>query len=283
MTLRTLLMVGTAVVLTGCSTRYDVQGARDLPNQGDAFARELQQQYADLAGSELSEGDYTDTEFFVGKSRSAAETGGNVGPQEIPGRALPAGTTEELSAARARLTGLLGNSDAREAAPAALARAQAKFDCWMQEQEENTQPEQIAACRSAFLSAMDEAEAALTPPAPEPVAAATPDNGFELYFDFDSAALTGEARAEIDRVLDAMIQLNPSRIVVIGHTDTSGTDAYNDALALKRARSVSKELQKIGLSADMIDVRAVGEKDLKIDTPDGTKNQMNRRVRILLQ
>src|SRR3546814_7288426 len=85
------------------------------------------------------------------------------------------------------------------------AEAQVAFDCWMEQQEENFQPDDIAACRDRFEAAMailEEEEAPAPPPPPAPMA--EPILGpFTVYFDFDDAELTADARTELAEVIEA--------------------------------------------------------------------------------
>ena len=95
---------------------------------------------------------------------------------------------------------------AGEKAPKAAARAQAMYECWMEEQEENNQPEDIKACRSKYDAAMTEVNAAMqvrpvaAPAVPPPSPAAKPaiaTGPFIVFFDFDSAKLSDQAKKTI--------------------------------------------------------------------------------------
>jgi outer membrane protein OmpA-like peptidoglycan-associated protein len=70
-------------------------------------------------------------------------------------------------------------------------------------------------------------------------------------------------------------------LVVTGHTDTVGSDAYNMRLSLRRAESVAAELEKQGIKSSEIDIIAKGKKDLLVPTADGVREPQNRRVTIL--
>jgi outer membrane protein OmpA-like peptidoglycan-associated protein len=69
-------------------------------------------------------------------------------------------------------------------------------------------------------------------------------------------------------------------LLVIGHTDRVGTDAFNDALSRQRAEVVRRALVARGLPADLIVVIGRGEREPIIATADGVAEPRNRRVEI---
>ena len=104
---------------------------------------------------------------------------------------------------------------------------------------------------------------------------------FEIRFDFDKAQIKPEYD-DIIRQLATMTQNNKNvKISVVGHTDTSGSKAYNYALGGRRADAVQKMLIERGIPASQIVAVSAGEEDLKVWTPDGVRNAENRRVRIV--
>ena len=90
------------------------------------------------------------------------------------------------------------------------------------------------------------------PPPPEPVApppAAAPEaRQFVVYFPFDQSILTTDAQAVVQSAASYATQGNATRIVVVGHTDTSGSAAYNVRLSERRARTVADALVGLGVS-----------------------------------
>src|SRR3546814_9403997 len=83
----------------------------------------------------------------------AAARGETVQPEAISARDLPGNMVGTLSSARARLMAVLADG-AAQSDPIQAAEAQVAFDCWMEQQEENFQPDDIAACRDRFEAAM---------------------------------------------------------------------------------------------------------------------------------
>lgn len=104
---------------------------------------------------------------------------------------------------------------------------------------------------------------------------------FEIHFDFDKAIIKPEYNSIIDE-LATMTQNNKNiKVSVVGHTDTSGSKAYNYALGGRRAEAVQNMLVKRGIPASQIVAVSAGEEDLKVKTPDGVKKAENRRVRVV--
>jgi outer membrane protein OmpA-like peptidoglycan-associated protein len=112
------------------------------------------------------------------------------------------------------------------------------------------------------------------PPAPQ---------RFTLYFRFESDALTEQSQALIPRILAAVNKHLVKDVVVIGHTDTMGTQPANYALGLKRALMVRNLLVEAGLDGSTIDATSVGELDPIVKTPDETPEPRNRRVDIAVR
>jgi outer membrane protein OmpA-like peptidoglycan-associated protein len=112
------------------------------------------------------------------------------------------------------------------------------------------------------------------PPAPQ---------NFTLFFRFESDELTDQSKALIPQILQAVKKHVVQDVVVIGHTDTMGTQQANYALGLKRAMMVQNLLVQAGLDSSTIDVTSVGELDLFVKTPDETPEPRNRRVDIAVR
>jgi outer membrane protein OmpA-like peptidoglycan-associated protein len=103
---------------------------------------------------------------------------------------------------------------------------------------------------------------------------------FTLYFIADSDELTPESTPVMQQIKAELSHRPYPEITVIGHTDTVGVAAYNDALSLKRAETVRQMLLKAGISAILIDVAGRGSRDLIIQTKEGVSEPLNRRVEI---
>ncbi len=274
------------LVLVGCDLPgTKLEKAQRVDPDGSTFNRNLYQGYIDLASSEYDEGDYTDSDNFAVRAMQSG-TGGTVAPEEISARRLPKDKVGELTSARQRLVGTLSKG-AVEKVPAETARAQTGFDCWMQEQEENFQPDDIEACRSRFFAALEYIEDAMKPKPiakkVEPPAAPPPASELYLvYFDFDNAELSEAAKAVLETAISAGRKLKGMTVTVSGHTDLAGIADYNMELSKRRAMAVSEALIKAGVASAAVKAEALGETHPAIITADGVAESGNRRVEILI-
>jgi outer membrane protein OmpA-like peptidoglycan-associated protein len=106
---------------------------------------------------------------------------------------------------------------------------------------------------------------------------------FTLFFRFESDELTEQSQALIPQILASVKAHGAQDVVVIGHTDTMGTQQANFGLGLKRAMTVRNILVAAGLDGSSIDVTSVGELDPLVKTPDETPEPRNRRVDIAVR
>ena len=103
---------------------------------------------------------------------------------------------------------------------------------------------------------------------------------FMLYFQFDSDELTDESRRLLPEIRTVIGEYVVPDVVVVGHTDTMGTDAGNYQLGLRRATLIRDLLVSGGLEASLVEVTSHGEADPVVRTPDETREARNRRVEI---
>src|SRR5216683_1550569 len=120
---------------------------------------------------------------------------------------------------------------------------------------------------------------AAPPPPPAPV---TPPS-FMVFFDWDRSNLSQQALVTIKQAADAFKAKGSARITATGHTDTSGPEAYNMALSLRRANAVKDALVREGVPPQAITVIGKGETQLLVPTGDGVREPQNRRVEIVIQ
>ena len=113
----------------------------------------------------------------------------------------------------------------------------------------------------------------LTPPPPPP-----PAKTYIVFFDFDKSNLTAEAQATVTEAVSAAKTLGSVRIMVTGHTDTVGSDRYNQALSIRRATSVKDEMLRQGLGADSIAIEGKSFHDPLVPTGPGVREPKNRRA-----
>ena len=110
-----------------------------------------------------------------------------------------------------------------------------------------------------------------------------PQRHFTLFFRFDSEELTPESKAMAPEILRAVRDRRVPDVLVVGHTDTTGTRPSNFALGLRRANTVRSLLRDNGLDVGSIDVVSHGETELLVPTVDGIFEARNRRVEITVR
>jgi outer membrane protein OmpA-like peptidoglycan-associated protein len=103
---------------------------------------------------------------------------------------------------------------------------------------------------------------------------------FNFHFVQAKDDLTPESAAMIPDVLRAIQERRSTDISLIGHTDTTGEDAANHKLGLRRAQRMAELLRSSGVDPTSLTATSHGERDLLVQTPDGVAEPRNRRVEI---
>ncbi len=286
-------LAAAGLVMSACVSTSSLDDLATATPSGSPFVQQLFKNYSFLAhsfgagGSGGSSFDSEDSmsifddggdnadlaEAFATKALIAAK-GNEVDPEPS--------TDDESAQARDRLIKALGEK--KDTFPVDAARAQTDFDCWMLNATVPAQAAAASQCRASFSNSInrlehDGARPAFTPP---PAAAPPPSTDFTVYFDFDSWTLTGEQLTVLQQAIATARAGGQSHITVVGHTDTSGSAEYNQALSVKRANVVTETLVDMGARRDAIQVSGVGETDLAVQTPDGVKEPKNRRAVVTL-
>jgi len=139
------------------------------------------------------------------------------------------------------------------------------------------QPEEAPAPVAEPVAAAP-AEAPAPAPAPETITLSG-----DALFDFDKSTLRPDAVAALDTTVQKYKGAKLNSMTIVGHTDSKGSDAYNQALSERRADSVREYLIAQGLEGSKISTSGRGESDPAAanDTADG--RQQNRRVAITAQ
>lgn len=118
------------------------------------------------------------------------------------------------------------------------------------------------------------------PPVTAPVAC--PASEFVVYFEWDRANLNQAALAVIDQAIARARECNVQAAVVVGHTDTSGSTAYNAGLSERRAGVVRDALIARGMATGAITTQARGETELARQTANGVREPLNRRTAVTI-
>ncbi len=288
------LIATTSMTLAGCSgfkSHSEVEALNEAKAVGSPFTQALSAEYRDYANHQQNIGfDYADALHFARKGL-ATSAGEIVLPEPISDWNLKPEHIEELASARAQLTNALDRG-ARETSPQQAAVAQARFDCWIEQQEENWQSQNVPACKQQFLDALNTLGAAVATPAPEemmpPVTAVAAPSGamapedakYLVFFDFNAAKVDAGGASVVDSVAAEIKKQSIKSVNVIGYTDTSGSKKYNKRLSAKRANAVRDELVARGIDANLLMIDSMGEENLMVPTADEVREPANRRAEI---
>jgi OOP family OmpA-OmpF porin len=280
-----------AMGLAACSSDGDEMAA------GSPFTQALAKNYTDLASQAASlpadpaaESSFWDifgsddsSSDLLAKAFTAKAEMAQAGTEPEP----EAAPDQNATAIRARLTRAVAAG--KDQFPEQAARAQADYDCWVLYGTVPSAAAAAQACKTSLDSSLVRLETAARPappPAPAPVPEPAPapvSNDFTVYFDFDSWTLKAEQLKVLDNVIAAARTGGQTNITIVGHTDTSGSNEYNQHLSVRRANVVVEALVQMGARKPAIHASGVGETDLAVQTEDNVKEAKNRRTVITLQ
>jgi len=138
-----------------------------------------------------------------------------------------------------------------------------------------------AACDGALVKAAEAAPAAAAPAAAAPAAVASKVTfAADAFFDFDKSVLKPEGKAKLDDLVSKVQGINLEVIVAVGHTDSVGSDAYNQKLSERRAQAVKAYLESKGIDKSRVYTEGKGEKQPVADNKTKDGRAKNRRVEI---
>jgi OOP family OmpA-OmpF porin len=122
--------------------------------------------------------------------------------------------------------------------------------------------------------------AAPVAPPPPPPAATKVTYAADAFFDFDKSVLKPEGKAKLDDLVGKVKGINLEVIIAVGHTDSVGTDAYNQKLSVRRAEAVKAYLVSKGIEKNRVYTEGKGEKQPVADNKTAEGRAKNRRVEI---
>ncbi len=292
---RLILLAGAGVLAIGLAACSSDEEA----SAGSPFTQALFKDYTDLSSQASSlPAEPTESSFWDEINPfSSSDTSSDLLAKAFSSKAelAEAGTEPEPEAApnppadaiRGRLVRAV--TAGKEQFPEQAARAQADYDCWVLYGTVPSASAASQACKTSLDSSLVRLEAATRPappsapppaPAPAPAPAAS---DFTVYFDFDSWTLKAEQLKVLTDVINTARTGGQANINIVGHTDTSGPNDYNQRLSVKRANVVVEALVDMGARRAALHASGVGETDLAVQTGDGVKEAKNRRTVITLQ
>jgi OOP family OmpA-OmpF porin len=121
-----------------------------------------------------------------------------------------------------------------------------------------------------------------TAPAPAPAVAVSSKVTYaaDAFFDFDKSVIKPDGKAKLDDLTDKVKAINLEVIIAVGHTDSVGSDAYNQKLSLRRSQAVKAYLVSKGIDKTRIYTEGKGEKQPVADNKTKEGRAKNRRVEI---
>ena len=159
--------------------------------------------------------------------------------------------------------------------------------CW---RDANWTPATAApGCDGAIVPVVDApapAPVAAAAPAPVPAAAAPATVASKVtyaadaFFDFDKSVLKPAGKAKLDDLVGKIKDINLEVIIAVGHTDSVGSDSYNQKLSVRRSESVKAYLVSKGIEKNRVYTEGKGEKQPVADNKTAEGRAKNRRVEI---
>ena len=134
-------------------------------------------------------------------------------------------------------------------------------------------------------TAAEGCDGALVKPAPAaavvaPPAATKVTYAADAFFDFDKSVLKPEGKAKLDDLTSKIKGINLEVIIAVGHTDSVGSDAYNQRLSVRRSEAVKAYLVSKGIEKNRVYTEGKGEKQPVADNKTDSGRAKNRRVEI---
>ena len=103
-----------------------------------------------------------------------------------------------------------------------------------------------------------------------------------LLYDFDSDVVKPAARANLRALAGSLDKYPGSDLLVLGHTDSIGTDAYNKSLSVRRADAAAEYLVSQGVARSRIGTGGLGEEEPVATNADDAGRRRNRRVEVAI-
>jgi OOP family OmpA-OmpF porin len=143
-------------------------------------------------------------------------------------------------------------------------------------------------CDGALVPAAPMAAAPMAPPPVATAPAVVPPAAIsskvtfaaDAFFDFDKSVLKPEGKAKLDELVGKTKDMNLEVIIAVGHTDSVGSDAYNQKLSIRRAEAVKAYLVSKGIEKNRVYTEGKGEKQPVADNKTAEGRAKNRRVEI---
>ncbi|HEY0678302.1 MAG TPA: OmpA family protein [Chitinophagaceae bacterium] len=104
----------------------------------------------------------------------------------------------------------------------------------------------------------------------------------QVLFAYDRSDLNSTAKSNLDKLKDILVKYPETNITVIGHTDSKGTNAYNQTLSESRANAVTNYTNQLGISNSRLTAIGKGETDPVATNTTQEGSAFNRRVEFVI-
>ena len=252
--------------------RAQVQRLSQEPMASEAASRELAaaREALQMAESAQEEGEPQEQiVHFAYLAQRQAETG--------MARIQEAQAREQITQAEAERNRVLLEARARESQAAQQRAASAEAQARARAQEAESARKELASTQQALESLQE---------ALESLQAEQTERGMvltlsDVLFDTDKAVLKPGAAPTIDRLAQFLSENEGTRIIIEGHTDSRGPEAYNEELSRRRAQAVAETLIMRGVPSSRFEVVGRGEQLPVASNDTASGRQQNRRVEII--
>lgn len=147
-----------------------------------------------------------------------------------------------------------------------------------------TPADAVGGCDGEIAKAAPVAAAPAPTPAPAPAPAAPVSEkvtfATDTFFDFDKAVLKADGKGKLDDLASKLQGMNLEVVIAVGHTDSVGSDTYNQKLSVRRAEAVKGYLVSKGVEANRVYTEGKGEKQPVAENKTSAGRAKNRRVEI---
>lgn len=103
-----------------------------------------------------------------------------------------------------------------------------------------------------------------------------------LLFDFDSDVVKGAARANLTELAQSLREYPETEVLIVGHTDSTGSDSYNMSLSQRRSAAARSFLVSQGVNSSRIRVEGRGESEAVASNETAAGQAQNRRVEVAI-
>ncbi|MBN8531845.1 MAG: OmpA family protein [Alphaproteobacteria bacterium] len=267
----------------GLSACTSLDTLRSTPLPQDGFQARLAADYRSFAEHLASRNNWTDSEYFAAKGLAAARGQAKL-PDTLSRWPVSEADGAALTQARADVLALL-NAETIRLYPGRTAHLIFLFDCWAQ--QVSSREVGGYSCKEEFtvmLANLRQKLAGAVAPQATPAQQERLMERHTIYFDYDLSTLKDDAKRTVAGVVSALGKVGDYFVQLTGHTDRSGTNRdYNHALSEVRAQAVKAEMMRLGVPGGKIATRGAGDTQPVVPTPDGQREEKNRRVEIDVQ